>query len=183
MHRPALLPITMALAVAVALPGSAAFGQEMSYGLPSPGTAGYQMVDTTRMSMSSAMGPMDVSGNSSFTYALTFDSDGSGVRVSGELTDFVGRMTDPMGMSHSLTRNQAGVTDFVLTVGRRGLLDLVSESRRSDGDLALMVDPHEPMFPRLPAGEIKAGDTWLDTVKNSIGGPGARGALGGFPDL
>ena len=174
MHRFACLTLIAALAATVFLPGAPAQGQQLSYGLPSPATAAYQLVDTTSLTMSFPGNTMEAGGNSSFTYMVTFESGGEGVQVAGELSAFAGSSTNPMAGTASVSRAQAGVGDFALVLGRQGLAEVVSTSRRADSDLPLLVNPHAVLFPRLPAGELAVGDSWTDTVTTYLGGTDAE---------
>ena len=105
---------------------------------------------------------------------VTFESGGEGVQVAGELSAFAGSSTNPMAGTASVSRAQAGVGDFALVLGRQGLAEVVSTSRRADSDLPLLVNPHAVLFPRLPAGELAVGDSWTDTVTTYLGGTDAE---------
>ena len=96
------------------------------------------------------------------------------MQVAGELSAFAGSSTNPMAGTASVSRTQAGVGDFALVLGRQGLAEVVSTSRRADSDLPLLVDPHAVLFPRLPAGELAVGDSWTDTVTTYLGGIAAE---------
>ena len=163
-------------AALLAAPGSTATGQQLAYAVPSPATATYVLTDNTSMSITgSPMGPIELGGGSTFNYALTFAADGEGVRVSAELNSFEAQMTDPMGGAQVVSQAQAGVAStFEAVLGGQGLADVVSESRRADGDLPILVDPHAVLFPGLPAGDVSAGATWVDTVTVGVGDGGER---------
>ena len=175
MRRSSSIAATLLLAGALAVPGSTAAGQQLAYGLPSPATATYQLADTTAMFIDGTpMGPIEIGGSSSFTYALTFAADGEGVRVSAELSAFAAQMSDPRGLT-TVSQAGAGVSStFEVVLGRAGLAEVVSASRQSGGDLPILADPHAVLFPRLPAGGVNAGDTWADTVTTGIGDGGER---------
>lgn len=159
-----------ALATALAWPDTAALGQDIAYRLPAPATATYVMVDTTTASLNAPTGRMDVSGNSSLTYAVSFESDGDRLMVSAHLTAFTAQMQEPMETPESISQSAAGVGDLVLVLGGDGLVEVISGMRRSYRDLALLVEPHEVIFPRLPPGDVQPGDSWSDTVTVSGGG-------------
>ena len=163
-------------AALLASPGSTAAGQQLAYAVPSPATATYVLTDNTSMSITgSPMGPMEIGGGSTFNYALTFAADGEGVRVSAELSAFEAQVNNPMGGPQGMSQNQAGVAStFEVMLEGQGLADVVSASRRADGELPIMVDPHAVIFPRLPAGDVSAGDTWVDTVTVGVGDGGER---------
>lgn len=168
-HSTSFALITLVSAT-LALPGAAAAGQQIAYRLPSPDTAAYTMVDTTTASMSTPDGPMEVSGNSSFTYTLSFESADDRLGVSAHLKEFKGQSQQGMAAPRSVSRNQAGVGDLVLVLEGEGLVEVVSGLRRSYNELPLIIEPHEAMFPRLPPGEVQPGDSWVDTVTTSVAG-------------
>ena len=171
MHRLPALALAALLITAFALPAPVPPPQQLAYRLPSPPTATYDVVDTTRISMGTAMGPMEASGNSSFTFAVTFAAEGDGVRAVGELTEFAAQGNEPMGGPASISRSEAGVGDFDLLLGPRGVGETVARAiQGADSDLPMWGDPTEGMFPRLPGGGIQPGDTWVDTVTHDVAG-------------
>ena len=163
------LPLAALLIAASAPPAPIPPQQQLAYRLPSPPTATYEVVDTTRLTVTMPTGPMEGSGNSSFTFAATFTAEGSGTRVSGELTAFAGRSNSPMGGSTSLSEAAAGVRGFDLVLGPRGVGEDARGTLRSlSGELPIFVEPYEVMFPSLPEGEVRPGDSWVDTVTNVV---------------
>lgn len=94
--------------------------QQPAYRLPSPPTATYQAVDATTIDVGTPMGRMEGSGNSSFTFAVSFTADGDGVRAVGELTEFAARGNDPMRGPAAIGRSDAGVGNFDLLLDCRG---------------------------------------------------------------
>lgn len=175
MRRSSSIATILLLAAPFAAPGSTAAGQRLAYALPSPATAAYQLTDNTSMTISgSPMGPMEFTGGSTFNYALTFAAGGDGVRVSAELSAFEAQMNSPMG-PQALSQTLAGVASgFEVLLAGRGLADIVTESRRADGELPILVDPHAVLFPTLPGGDVGTGDAWVDTVTVGVGEGGER---------
>ena len=144
--------------------------QQLSYGLPSPATATYLLVDSTNMSIEGPpMGEVSFGGSASFTFNLTFAAAGDAVRVNAELSDFEGRMSDPMGGMTNLSQALAGVSDFEVLLGPRGLAEVTDPSRALNSELPMLVDAHVVAFPALPDGAAAAGQTWVDTVAVRIG--------------
>ena len=169
MHRLPVLAFAALLITAFALPGPIPPHQQLAYRLPSPPTATYHVVDTTRVTLGLPTGPMDGSGNSSFTFAATFTDEGDGVRVSGELTEFAARSNDPFAGTSSLSESAAGVRDFELVLGSQGVSEVVTGALQSlSGDLPIFADPYEVMFPSLPEGEVRPGDSWVDTIGGTV---------------
>lgn len=168
MNRLPALALAALLITAFALPAPSP-PQQLAYRLPSPPTATYHVVDTTRVTMTMPMGPMEASGNSSFTFAVTFAAEGDGVRAAGELTEFAAQGNEPMSGTTSISRGQAGAGDFDLLLGPQGVEEVVAGAiRGADSDLPMWSDPTEGMFPRLPADEVQPGDTWMDTVTHDV---------------
>ena len=171
MQALSLLAFATLMTMAPALPAPIPPHQQLSYRLPSPPSATYHVTDTTRLTIGTPMGPMEGSGSSSFTFATTFTAEGEGLRVSGALTAFEAQGNSPLTGTTSISRNQAGVGDFELVLGPRGVGNVVTRVARGMGDdLPMWADPTEGMFPRLPAGEVRSGDTWTDTVTHSVAG-------------
>lgn len=175
MRRPPSIISFLLSAAAVALSAAPTGAQELVYVLPELETATYRLVDQTEMSLESPLGVMEIGGSSTWSYGLTFASEGEGVRVTAELGLFEGSLTNSMTGSMSLSQAQAGAAaTFELVLGRSGLAEVVGASRRYDGDLPILVDPEAVMFPRLPAGDASSGDTWVDTVTTVVGEGGER---------
>lgn len=176
MHR---LPALGLAAFLITASAPTAPPQQLAYRLPSPPTATYHVVDTTRINMGTPMNPMEASGNSSFTFAVTFAAEGDGVRAAGELTEFAAQGNEPMAGPASISRRQAGVGDFDLLLGSQGVGEVVAGAiQGADSDLPMWADPTEGMFPRLPAGEVQPGDTWVDTLTGDVGGDEGRRVAG-----
>ena len=175
MGRSISIATVLLLAAPLAVPGSTATGQQLAYSVPSPATATYLLTDNTTMSFTgSPMGPMEIGGGSTFNYALTFAADGEEVRVSAELNVFEAKMTDPRTGMQTMPQVQSGVAStFEVMLGGQGLAEVISESR-AYGELPILVDPHAVMFPRLPAGDVGVGDSWVDTVTVGVGDGGER---------
>ena len=169
MHRLPVVAFAALLIAAFALPAPIPPPQQLAYRLPSPPTATYRVVDSTSVTMGTPMGPMEGSGASSFTFTATFSAEGDAVRVSGELTAFEARGNDPMRGPSSIGRSQAGVGDFEVVLGLRGVREKVTGVLQGgESDLPIWADPTEGMFPRLPAGEVQPGDTWVDTLSGHV---------------
>jgi hypothetical protein len=179
MHRLPVLAFAALLVTAFVLPGPIPPHQQIAYRLPSPPTATYHVTDTTRVTVASPMGPVEASRASSFTFTATFAAEGDGVRVSGELTEFEAQGTEPMRGTTSISRSQAGVGDFDLVLGPRGVTEMVAGALQgADGELPMWADPTEGMFPSLPSGEIQPGDTWVDTVTGHVAGNESKRVAG-----
>lgn len=172
------IPVLSVFALAAAplfSPGQTALAQQLSYRLPSPAAAVYRMVDTTVGTMTNPDGASDISGNSNITYTLSFEPDGEGVRASVDLTDFTGQLLPPMGAPMTVSQAQAGLRSYVVRLDGRGLEEFASgQRRRPPNDFPLFIDGWEAMFPRLPGGEVDAGDSWVDTVTTWVAGEGER---------
>lgn len=177
MHRSSTVAPLILLTAALAVPGSTVAGQQLAYSLPPLATVSYLLEDDTNMSITSPFGPMDIGAQSSITYGLEFASGADGVRVTAELSGFEATADNPMapGGTTTLSEAEAGVSSsFELVLGAAGLAEVVSGSRRADGDLPILVDPHAVIFPRLPADAVEAGDSWVDTVTTVVGDGGER---------
>lgn len=169
MHRLPVLALAALLIAAFARPTPIPPPQQLSYRLPSPPTATYQVVDTTRVTVDTPMGSMEASGASFFTFTATFSAEGDAVRVSGELTAFEARGSDQLRGPSSIGRSQAGVGDFEVVLGLWGVREKVTGVLQGgDSDLPIWADPMEGLFPRLPAGEVQPGDTWVDTLSGPV---------------
>lgn len=172
MRRLPVLAAAVLLVAAFTVPGPVSDGQQLAYRVPSPATVTYVATDTTRLTITTAMGPMDIAGGSSFTFATTFTAEGDGVRVAGALTAFSAQFNDPMsGTTRSLNEAQAGAGSFEVVLDRVEATDVVTGATRpSNDDLPIFADPVELMFPRLPGAEVQPGDSWGDTVLTKAAG-------------
>lgn len=163
------------LMVVATVPGAAAAGQQLAYALPAPATATYTMVDSTDLSLDGPTGALEIGGQSTWNFSLTFSAEGEGIRVAGELGEFEASYSNPMTGSSPASRAEAGVADsFEVLLGPRGLAEIVSETRRLDSDFPILVNPEAVIFPRLPAAGARAGDNWVDTVSARVGDGGDR---------
>lgn len=149
-------------------------GQKLAYRPPSSATATYQMVDTTRVAMTTPDGSSSISGRTTLTYRLTFQPDGNAVRASADLTTFEGQLELPSGALMPVSRNEAGIGSFVTALDGRGMVEFDSRRWRSDSQFPLLVDPYEAIFPRLTGVEMELGDSWVDTVTTRSAGGGTR---------
>ena len=164
---------TLAAMATIALPPiPPVHAQQLAYRLPSPATATYHLVDSTTASMVTIGGAESLGAHTALSYALTFQADDAGVRVTGELTAFAAAASEPFGGTTAFTREQAGMRDFALVLGPSGVAEVASPSLAADSDLPILVHPHTVFFPRLPDSQVEAGGTWVDTVMTALGGGG-----------
>lgn len=171
-----ILPSIAAAAVAVGCAGSGgpAPADPLSYGIPSPPNAVYQIDDTISIDMTSPLGGMEITGEGSTTMDLAFGSDPGGVRVVGTVEAFEGSMTHPMmGTQTAGTDDLSGNLEVV--IGRYGVEELASFPELA-GPLAMMSSFPALgylLFPRMPGGQVDPGATWVDTVTASTEAEGA----------
>lgn len=137
----------------------------LTYGIPSPPSAVYHIVDTMSIGMQSPFGNQEITGEGSVTIALAFRSDPGGVRVAGTVEAFAGSMTHPM-----MGTQIAGLDDLSgnleVVIGRHGVEELVSFPELSGAVAQMSSFPALAylLFSRMPPGDADPGATWADTV-------------------
>jgi len=165
----ALLPtVATAVAAGCAGPGGPSPADPLTYGIPSPPNAVYQVDDTMAIDMASPLGDMEVTGEGSTTISLAFRTDPGGVRAVGTVEAFEGSMTHPM--MGTQTVGPDGLSgNLEVVIGRDGVEELASFPEVA-GPLAMM-SPFPALgyliFPRMPGGDVEPGATWVDTVTAS----------------
>ena len=166
----ALLAISAAATAAAAAggcggPGGPTPADTLAYGVPSPPSAVYHVVDTMSVEMQSPFGNTEITGDGSVTIALAFRSDPGGVRVVGTVEAFAGSMTHPM-----MGTEIAGLDDLSgnleAVIGRHGVEELVSFPELSGAVAQMSSFPALAylLFSRMPHGDADPGAVWVDTV-------------------
>ena len=148
-------------------PSSSARPQEaLAHGVPSVGSATYDVVDTMTMFIGSPAGTRELLSVATATLSVRFSDDPIGLRVSAEIEDFRGSTTNrASGTGPSLRRDDArGAMVFV--VGSTGGLMTVARPAlsRDAGQLSLFNQLPYDLFPGLPGRVADPGESWSDTA-------------------
>ena len=166
--------VASAVAAGCAGPGGPSPADPLTYGIPSPPTAVYHVDDTISIDMATPLGGMEVTGQGSATMGLAFRTDPGGMRVVGTVEAFEGSMTHPMmGTQTAGPDDLSGNLEVVIGAG--GVEELASFPELA-GPLAMMSSfpvLGYLIFPRMPAGDVGPGATWVDTVTASTETEGA----------
>ena len=164
------LTISCVLTIACATTGGSSPEDTLAYVVPSPATAVYEIVDTAAVYVNSPVGALDIPTNSATTLSMTFEMDPRGVRATGSVESFEASMSNPM--QGTLSADLGDVTGHLeMVFGRRGVEEVVSVPAVA-GPAAQLAPFHHianDLFPRLPAGAVDPGATWVDTVTWTIG--------------
>lgn len=163
------LTIICVLTIACATTGGSSPEDTLAYVVPSPATAVYEIVDSAAVYVNSPVGALDIPTNSATTLSMTFEMDPRGVRATGSVERFEASMSNPMQGTLSTGLND--VTGHLeIVFGRRGVEEAVSVP--TVGGPAAQLSPFHhianDLFPRLPAGAVDPGATWVDTVTWTI---------------
>ena len=146
-------------------PGAPAPAPVLGFRLPSVPSATYHVADTTKATVDSPMGPVQMDQSSSMQLDMTFEDDPVGVRVTSEVAAWDFTATQPMGgpVKGGL-ENLEG--PLVFTLDGRGVVDVISvpEASGAAAQLANFNARTRGIFPRLPNRVAGAGDSWADTV-------------------
>ena len=158
-------------AAVVALAGCAGPGNPyppgwLSYGLPSPPYAVYEIVDTVAGMVKSPVGDLPIAGGYSMWMDLSFETAAGGMRVRGIAEGFEGTLSDPMQAAVAADLGYLDRTlEFVLN--RRGVVEVTSfpELSGPDAEVFSFAALAYDLFPRLPDTVVDPGGTWLDTLR------------------
>ena len=167
-RRTPLSIVATAVAAGCAGPGSPSPADTLTYEVPSPPSAVYHIGDTMSIDLDTPAGSVAVSGAGSATIGLAFQADPGGLRVVGTVEAFAGSMTNPM-----VGTQTAGLDDLSgnleVVVRRHGVAELVSFPVLSGPAAQMSSFPLLAylLFPRMPAGDVGPGTSWMDTVNSS----------------
>jgi hypothetical protein len=116
-----------------------------------------------------AMGVMEVEGNSSATWAMSFSEGMGGLDVTATILDLYAEQTSAGAEGVSATEEDIE-GDVVFTMDRTGRGTVVSLPQVA-GPVETLVTPvsvvHD-FFPRLPADPVSPGESWTDTLSYEI---------------
>ena len=162
--------LAISAAVTVALggcggPGGPTPADTLTYGVPSPPSAVYHIVDTMSVEVQSPFGGTEITGEGSVTIALAFQPDPGGVRVVGTVEAFDGSMAHPMmGTQTAGPEDLSGNLEVV--IGRTGVEELVSFPELAGAVAQVSSFPALAyiLFSRMPPGDVDPGAMWVDTV-------------------
>ena len=138
----------------------------LSYGLPSPPYAVYEIVDTVAGIVKSPIGDLEIAGEYSMWLDLSFRAAVGGMRVRGIAEGFEGTLSDPM---QAAVAADLGYLDKPLefVMNRRGVVEVTSfpELTGPDAEVFFFAALAYDIFPRLPDTVVGPGGTWLDTLR------------------
>lgn len=138
----------------------------LAYSVPNPAVETYARGDTVRMDIDAAGQMLQVEMDASGTFGATFTRDADGVRVSMDVVDFSGRMSQPMQEPMRVDKSEIQ-GPLVFTLDRKGVVTAVSQPKLTppaDHVFEPLVYMHT-FFPRLPGGPVRIGSTWTDTIR------------------
>ena len=157
--------LATAVAVGCAGPGAPSPADTLTYGVPSPPTAVYQIEDTMSIAMDTPGGAMEILGTGSVTLRLEFRTDPGGVAVVGTVDAFSGSLANPlMGTETAGLEDLGG--ELGVVIGGSGVVENASFPELSGPVAQVSSFPVLAylLFPRLPDGDVEPGATWVDTV-------------------
>ena len=138
----------------------------LSYGLPSPPYAVYEIADTVAGMVKSPIGDLEIAGEYSMWLDLSFRAAVGGMRVRGIAEGFEGTLSDPM---QAAVAADLGYLDKPLefVMNRRGVVEVTSfpELTGPDAEVFFFAALAYDIFPRLPDTVVGPGGTWLDTLR------------------
>ena len=138
----------------------------LSYGLPSPPYAVYEIADTVAGIVKSPVGDLEIAGEYSMWLDLSFEGAPGGMRVRGIAEGFEGTLSDPMQATVAEDLGYlTGPLEFVLN--RRGVVEVTSfpELSGPDAEVFSFAGLAYDIFPRLPDTVMDPGGTWSDTQR------------------
>ncbi len=176
----AIFATTVAAAAASAMAGAAGPGPDgpipadtLAYRVPSPPTAVYRSSTSVTMSVGTAMGPMNITGEGTFTLDMAFEDHADGMRVTGTVSSFEGSGSNPMGGTQSFGLDAVtGSLDMV--IDHRGEAEIAStpDLQGLEGGMSPFTAINTAIFPLLPEGPVEPGATWMDadTLSTNVAG-------------
>ena len=164
----AIAAITLAVA-GCAGPGGPSPAGMLTYGVPSPATAVYDIADTVAVIVNTPVGDMQISGGTALTLDMAFESAPGGVQVTGTVSGFAALLDNPMqGAVSADLDDVSGTLEFVL--GRLGDVEVVSVPELSGPAAQFSPFPSiaHDFFPHFTDAVVDPGGTWVDTVTWSL---------------
>ena len=145
----------------------------LAYRVPSPPTAVYHGSTSVTMSIGTAMGPMNITGEGTFTLDIAFEDHTDGLRVTGAVSSFEGSGSNPMGGTQSFGLD-AVTGSLDLVIDHRGEAEIAStpDLQGLEGGMSPFTAINNAIFPLLPDGAVEPGATWMDgdTVSTNVAG-------------
>lgn len=135
----------------------------------------YVTVDSGNVRMEiPQMGPMDVAFNLSATSRLALASGSDGLDATINLTELSGQMSNPQTGTTGVDNTMIPRDPARVSVTRAGGITRTAfpELSRSLRDVTTAATLFRTLFVRLPAGAVRPGATWVDTVdvSDQLGG-------------
>jgi hypothetical protein len=168
-----LAPFLVLLAAGCASAGAPPPPPDLGYDRVLESTAVYLLGDTSRIEIDAGGETIEAGVTSSAVLDVDFLPSDGGVTVSAAFRRFVARAQNPLGSDQ--TASEASI-DGALTfdLDRRGAVTVTSMPEVA-GAAVHFVTPEAmaaTLFPRLPGGPVRPGDTWTDTIRVGAGGEG-----------
>lgn len=147
----------------------------LAYSMPSPATATYAYTDSARiMIQAGAMGNIQMSSSATATTDITYTQKAPNLEATIRVTDFDGSFANSAtGTTSTVTESQID-GPAVLSVTPRGATTITTLPNLSPTVQSAGMNPgfFRSFFVQLPAGGVRPGAVWVDTVHTSDSGGG-----------
>ena len=144
----------------------------MAYTVPEGNPLTFSRTDSMELFIDvPGMGSFDVLVDQRATLIVGFEPSEDGVRVTAEVREFSGRMTNPLGAPVTVTEGDVEGT-LVVGVDGRGRAHVVSTPEVSGAAASIFAGEalaHE-LFPLLPPADVSVGASWSDTITYHFSG-------------
>ena len=142
----------------------------LAYSMPSPATATYSYSDSSRiMIQAGAMGNIQMSSAATATTDITYAEKAPNLEVTIRVTDFDGRFANSATGGRSTVTESQIEGPAVLSVTPRGATTITTLPKLSTAVQSAGLNPgfFRAFFVQLPAGGVRPGAVWVDTVQSS----------------
>jgi hypothetical protein len=149
----------------------------LAYSMPSPATATYAYTDSSRIVIQAgAMGTIQMSSSATATTDITYTQKTPNLEATIRVTDFDGSFENSATGGRSTANESQIEGPAVLSVGPRGETTITSLPKLSTIVQSAGLNPgfFRSFFVRLPAGAVRPGVVWVDTVHTSDGEGGTN---------
>lgn len=150
-------------------PAEPAADNPLTYDLPSPPTATYEVSDTTVTVMNADGQDIDMTMASAATVALTWEQGADGLVVSGDVLEFSSSMSSGVMPTMSVGRDDLE-GEFRIVLGPLGEVEVTSLPAAANvlAPVTTFQSLANELFPRFPDGPVEVGDSWADTIDASL---------------
>jgi hypothetical protein len=153
----------------------------LSYAPPQDTTATYSVRDSTAFDIQGgAIGEIHVASSVTATTTATYKARGSDIEVTMRVTDYSGSVSNSAMGGSGPSATEADIEGAaVVTVSPRGVVTIAAMPKLTPVIQQLGMSPSffRRFYVRLPAGSVRPGAVWVDTINATDDNAGTKAVL------